>query len=166
MAEKNSKNLLNKNKEEKGVKFDKTSDFVPLGQYVPITKNIKSVPKKLNHTDISDIPTFSIYDGDYLSRVSLSKKDFFNYTKDNFFKFLKFLFVNLPIVDFFFLKLKQSKIRKSINSLDCINEDVDKLVNFFEGKSVVNESKYKKICEELIKANNIQSKIEKEIKTE
>ena len=35
-------------------------------------------------------------------------------------------------------------------------------VNYFEGKTVVNEQKYQKICEELIKANNIQAKIKKE----
>lgn len=82
--------------------------------------------------------------------------------RGNFWDFLKLLFFNLPIIEFLFLKIRQAKIRESISTLDNINEDVDKLVNYFEGKTVVNEQKYQKICEELIKANNIQAKIKKE----
>ena len=165
MSENNSKDLLNKKNDKKNFIANKSDEYIPMSKYIPISKNIKPIPKKINHPDFSEIPTFSIYDGDYLSRVSISQKDFFGNAKDNIFKFLKFIFVNLPIINFFYLKIKQSKIKNSMNTLDCINEDVDKLVNFFEGKSVVNETKYKKICEELIKANNIQSEIEKEIKT-
>ena len=165
MSENNSKKLMNRERLVKAFQSEKPSDYIPMSQYIPITR-ATSAPKIIKHADISEIPTFSIYDGDYLARVSISKKDFSGNAKDNIFKFLKFLFVNIPIINFLYLKRKQAKIKKSIRTLDCINEDVDKLVNFFEGKSVVNETKYKKICEELIKANNIQSEIKKEIKTE
>ena len=166
MTKNNYRKILDREDIIKALQDDKPSEYFPMSQYIPITRNIKSAPQKLKQSDISEIPTFSIYDGDYLARVSISKKDFFGNAKNSIFKFLKFLFVNMPIINFLYLKSKQAKIKKSISTLDCINEDVDKLVNYFEGKSVVNETKYKKICEELIKANNIQSEIKKEIKNE
>lgn len=149
--------------------FGKNKTFVSsavLGQYVPVHKVDKNKPAECSKTTAPAelyTPKFCVYDGDYLGKNSqISKKDLYGKMRGNFWDFLKLLFFNLPIIEFLFLKIRQAKIRESISTLDNINEDVDKLVNYFEGKTVVNEQKYQKICEELIKANNIQAKIKKE----
>lgn len=149
--------------------FGKNKTFVSsavLGRYVPVHKIDKNKPAESSKTTAPAelyTPKFCVYDGDYLGKNSqISKKDLYGKMRGNFWDFLKLLFFNLPIIEFLFLKIRQAKIRESISTLDNINEDVDKLVNYFEGKTVVNEQKYQKICEELIKANNIQAKIKKE----
>lgn len=140
-----------------------TPSYALLGQYVPVHKYNGSPVKNTTVPISSDIPKFCIYDGDYLEKKQISTNDLFGSTNGSILKVLKYFFLKLPIISFFFLKEKQAKIKESISTLDSINSDVDKLVSFFEGKSVINDKKYRKICEELIKANNIQSKITKEI---
>ena len=78
-------------------------------------------------------------------------------------RFFKIIFFNLPIINFLYLKLKESKIRDSISTLNSLNGNVDNYAKHFEGRSIMNEQKYQQICAELIKANNIQSQIKREI---
>ncbi len=147
-----------------GTKSVETPSYAILGKYVPVHKfsqeKYKSVTSPISNS--SEVPKFCIYDGDYLEKNAISQDDLYKRAGGNFLQYIKFLFTNLPIVNFLFLKLKQLKIQESISTLDNINGDVDKLVSYFEGKSVINEKKYQKICEELVKANNIQTKIKKE----
>lgn len=156
-------NSADKEKIIKSFKKSEPTSIAVLGQYVPVHK-VTSVPKNKVTSPVEKTePKFCIYDGDYLKQEAISRQDLYGKIGGNLFSYLKYLFLNLPIINFLFLKIKQSKIRESISTLDSINEDVDKIARYFEGKSIVNEKKYQKICEELIKANNIQSQIKKDI---
>ena len=163
-----------KNVFEKG----KTS-YIPMGQYVPVHK----VPDKLSKEELSkiDAKDFSkkttnpfekkdfqehklcFYDGDYLKQQTLEKTDLYSFSGNMLVRFFKIIFFNLPIINFLYLKLKESKIRDSISTLNSLNGNVDNYAKHFEGRSIMNEQKYQQICAELIKANNIQSQIKREI---
>lgn len=149
------------------VKKADSSSFTALGQYVPVHKfnseNKPLVKEKATVPIEKQEPNFCIYDGDYLKSDTISRQDLYGKTGGNFWNYFKYLLLNLPIISFFFLKIKQSRIKDSILRLDSINEDVEKLAGYFQGKAIINEKKYQQICQELIKANNIQAHIKKDI---
>lgn len=70
----------------------------------------------------------------------------------------------VPVVNYFSLKEKQNKIKETINTLNSINNDVDELINLSVPSYGELADKYKFLSENLIKANNINSQIRKEIK--
>ena len=107
MAEKSSKKLYNVDETGKVNIINVLSeDFVQLGKYVPVTRDIKPAKKPIKQISVSDTHTFSVYDYDYLSRVSANKKDFYLSAKKSIFKILKS----------FFSKLIQPKIEQKIKS--------------------------------------------------
>lgn len=110
MAENKLKYFPNKNIGLKTFQINDLSDYIPLSKYVPISNNIKSVPKKTEHAKISDVSTFSIYDTEYLSRTAIEKKDFLSSAKEKITK----------IFHYFNSKNKQTK-KKTTNSLDYLN---------------------------------------------
>lgn len=69
----------------------------------------------------------------------------------------------VPVVNYFVLKEKQDKIKETINRLNSINNDVDELINSSVPFGEIPD-KYKILSENLMKANNINSQIRKEIK--
>ena len=153
--------------------------FIPMGQYVPVHKvsdkltkdelakiDAKEFLKKTsNPFEKKDYPEHKLcfYDGDYLKRQTLKKTNIYSFSGNMLVRFLKIIFFNLPIVNFLYLKIKESKIKDSISTLNSLNCNVDKYAEHFEGKSIINEQKYQQICAELIKANNIQSQIKRDI---
>lgn len=162
--------------------FDKTkTSHIPMGQYVPVHK----VKDKLTEEELSKIDAkeflkktpqtnpfekrveqehkLCFYDGDYLKRQTLEKADIYSFSGNMLTKFVKIIFFNLPIINFLYLKFKESKIRDSISTLNLLNGNVDEYAKHFEGKSIINEQKYQQICAELIKANNIQTQIKRDI---
>lgn len=70
----------------------------------------------------------------------------------------------VPVVNYFALKEKQNKIKETINTLNSINNDVDELINLSVPSYGELSDKYKILTDSLIKANNINSQIRKEIK--
>ena len=153
--------------------------FSPMGLYVPVHKvsdkltkdelakiDAKEFLKKTsNPFEKKDYPEHKLcfYDGDYLKRQTLKKTNLYSFSGNMLVRFLKIIFFNLPIVNFLYLKIKESKIKDSISTLNSLNCNVDKYAEHFEGKSIINEQKYQQICAELIKANNIQSQIKRDI---
>ena len=165
---------------ESKIVFDKkNSSYIPMGQYVPVHK----VPDKLSKEELSKIDAkeflkktsnpfekkdfqehkLCFYDGDYLKQQTLEKTDLYAFSGNMLVRFFKIIFFNLPVVNFLYLKLKESKIKDSISTLNSLNGSVDNYAKHFEGKSIINEQKYQQICAELIKANNIQSQIKRDI---
>ena len=90
MVERN--NIFRQENNEKIFRFTESSDFIPLSSYVPISKDIKPVRKKTIQSDITNVPSFSVYEGDYLIKAALNKRSFFSGAKDTAFKILKLLF--------------------------------------------------------------------------
>ena len=82
--------FVNKNIGLKTFQTGSFSDYIPMSQYIPITKNISSYPKKIKQADISETPTFSIYEGDYIPKELMRKKSFLTDAKNNIFKFFRF----------------------------------------------------------------------------
>lgn len=109
MAENKMKYFPNKNIGLKTFQINDLSAYIPLSQYVPISKNIKSVPKKLEQTKISDVSTFSIYETEYISRTVAEKKDFLTGAKEKITKI------------FHYFNSNNKQIKKSANSLDYLN---------------------------------------------
>lgn len=68
----------------------------------------------------------------------------------------------IPVINYFFLKEKQAKLKVTLQDLNSINSNVDELINL-SFPMEENFDKYKIISENLIKANEIHSKIIKEI---
>lgn len=180
MADNNKKsNQSGKPSELKVIFNRKNSSYIPMGQYVPVHK----VPDKLSKEELlkldakeflkknsnpfekKDIQEHKLcfYDGDYLKRQTLEKTNLYSFSGNLLFRFFKIIFFNLPIINFLYLKLKESKIKDSISALNSLNGSVDTYAKHFEGKSIINEQKYQQICAELIKANNIQSQIKHDI---
>lgn len=174
----------NKNKASASKKniFEKSqTSHIPMGQYVPVHK----VADKLTKEELSKIdakeflkktpqsnpfekkvePTHTLcfYDGDYLKNQTYEEANLYSFSGNMFVRFFKIIFFNLPIVNFLYLKLKESKIKDSISTLNSLNCNVDRYAKHFEGKSIINEQKYQQICSELIRANNIQSQIKRDI---
>ena len=89
MVERN--NIFGQDNNEKIFRFSEPSGFIPLSSYVPISKDIRPVRKKINHSDITNVPSFSVYEGDYLIKTALNKKSFFSCAKDTVFKMFKLL---------------------------------------------------------------------------
>lgn len=69
----------------------------------------------------------------------------------------------IPVMNYFVLKEKQNKIKETIMSLDSLNNEVDELINLSVPYGETSD-KYKILSENLMKANNINSQIRKEIK--
>jgi hypothetical protein len=140
--------------------------YVAMGQYIPVHKNIEKNNQKItSHTNpISNSqPKFCISDADYFCVNSSVENNNSNKLGKNVLNFWKTIFVNLPVINFVYLKIKQAEIKKSIVTLHAINEDVDNYVKNFEGKSVLNEDKYRKICAELKKASDVKQQLENDI---
>lgn len=74
----------------------------------------------------------------------------------------KRFFSNVPVIGYFMMKEKQAKLKSTLKSLNSINSEVDELINL---SSPYGEQpdKYKILCENLVKANNIHAQIRKEI---
>jgi len=156
----------------------KTS-YIPMGQYVPVHKVADKLTKEelskidakdflkktTNPFEKKDLPEHKLcfYDGDYLKRQTDENSDLYAFSGNMLVRFFKIIFFNLPIVNFLYLKFKESKIRDSISTLNSLNGNVDNYAKHFEGKSIINEQKYQQICAELIKANNIQTQIKRDI---
>lgn len=90
MVERN--NIFRQENNGKIFRFSEPSDFIPLSSYVPISKDIKPVRKKINHSDVTNVSSFSVYEGDYLIKTAINKKSFFSCAKDTVFKMFKLLF--------------------------------------------------------------------------
>lgn len=161
----NREEELSKEKIIKGINKKRTPEYAVLGQYVPVDKTFsaKNDPQKNKTNPVKNIepPKFCIYDGDYIHSVNIDRKDIVKKNGKGFLNSLKIIFFNLPVISFFYLQIKHMKLKEFLSTLESINENTDIAANFFEGKMVLNEQKYKKICEELIKANNIHAQIEK-----
>lgn len=155
---------MDKNEQEKEriiQSFNKksTPEVALLGQYVPVSKmkkfNLKGADKLksvTNPVQNSLPPKFCVYDGDYLG-IDKNEKTLAEQKQNAVFKILKNIFVNIPVVSFFLLKIKQLKLREFLTTLESVNANTDRAADFFEGKTVLNEEKYRKICAELRKIN-------------
>lgn len=153
-------------------KSAQTSNYTTLGQYIPIHKYSGNNSAAVNTGKFTsplkplDTPKFNIYEGDYICNSKVDKKELYKKLAKNTARIFKLLFFNIPFLNFFSWQDKQFKIKETLSKIESINQDVDKLVSHFEGKSPMNEQKYREICDELIRVSKLQSKIKKEIMDE
>lgn len=167
-----SKNRDNSSSSKKNI-FEK-QNHIPMGQYVPVHR----VADKLTKEELSKIDAkeflrkipqsnpfekkietehkLCFYDGDYLKNQT--HESLYSFSGNMFVRFFKIIFFNLPIINFLYLKFKESKIKDSISTLNSLNCNVNEYAKHFEGRSIINEQKYQQICTELIRTNNLQTK--------
>lgn len=153
---------MDKNEQEKEKivqSFSKkvTPEVALLGQYVPVTKtkkfDLKGADKlQSNPFQKKETPKFCIYDGDYLG---IDKNDNSEKKQKVVWRILKNILTNMPVISFFLLKIKQLKLREFLTTLEAVNANTDRAAEFFEGKTVLNEEKYRKICAELRNAQEL-----------
>lgn len=131
----------------------------------PIPKNIKS-------KGTNPIKRLNTYDNDFLPQEDVSnqiqksnnifKHSDFSQFSNHLMAAFKGLITNTPVINYFIMKDRQSKLKQTLNKLNSINSDVDELINLsvpFGEKT----DKYKMLCENLVKANQIHAQIRREI---
>lgn len=134
----------------------------------PVPNNVK--PKATN-----PIKRLNTFDNDFLPQENQAesvKKPFknifqkpdFNHLTNQVAVAFKSLMANTPVINYFLMKDKQSKLKKTLNTLNAINSDVDELINLAVPYGEQSD-KYKMLCENLVKANQIHSQIRKEIQS-
>lgn len=127
---------------------------------IPIRKKRKS--KRLNTIDTDYLPD------EATDEVVKENADNFFITeekskiKENFKKAVEHFFTATPLINYFFLKQKQQKIQKTIETLNDINQNVDELLNsavpYGEEKTL-----YQDIAKNLTDAANLLGKANKEL---
>lgn len=134
----------------------------------------KNINQQKNEKSTNTIKRLNIFDNYFLqdgqvpeenSKNSQLKKSFISSDSKQVFKSMQVAFKGVlervPVINYFVLRDKQNKIKETIKTLSTINNDMDELIrlSYPYGES----DKYKMLSETIIKANNIHSRIKKEI---
>ena len=139
---------------EKLKKYDNSiqntnNSFAVLGQYVPIHKFEKNKEEHQNQKATSpfeqknESSRLNIYDGDYLQYQYSDRLNLYSNNKLNIWQYLKYLFFNLPLINILYLKIKQSKIRQTINTIDKMSLDINNYSNYLRNSASVSTPKFK-----------------------
>lgn len=134
----------------------------------------KNINQQKNEKKTNTIKRLNVFDNYFLQdkqppeenlKNNQSNKFFISSDFKQVFKSLQVVFKGtlekVPVVNYFVLRDKQNRIKETIKTLSTINNDMDELISlsYPYGES----DKYKMLSETIIKANNIHSKIRKEI---
>jgi len=120
--------------------------FAVLGKYVPVHKydenNSSSKTTSPIEKQKKEHSKLNICDNDYLIYKYFDEYNI-NGKKFTLWKFLKFLVLNLPLINVFFLKFKESKIRKTIETLDDMSSDIGIYSKFLRNSAVIQKPDFK-----------------------
>ena len=115
----------------------------------------KSKSKRLNAYD-SEL----LYQEEAI-KVDLADKSSKSIMGKSFTSLLKAFGSRLPIVNYFLLKDKKNKIKRTLDTLNSINDSVDEIIN--TSSPYGETDKYDALWQKIMEANNINSKFNNEL---
>ncbi|MCR5262214.1 MAG: hypothetical protein K6C94_10325 [Candidatus Gastranaerophilales bacterium] len=139
------KNLYKNIKKFDFVSKTKDNPFATLGKYIPVYRYEENPSKRATspfEKEKKEHRTLNICDNDYFAYKYFDEYNL-NGKNMTFFKLLKFLFLNLPVINFLYLKIKRSKIRKTIKSLDEMSSDIGIYSRFLRNSAVITKPNFK-----------------------
>lgn len=157
------KNSSEKNKKNNPFAVKDNVSYTALSQYVPIHKLENSASEGSSKmtspfTEKKEPPktTFSMYDSDYFKNQYSDNLDLTGGTGGKIWKLIKYLFVNMPVINILYLKFKQLKIKETISALDNMSSDIYCSSRYLQNSAVINSQKFSNFSGKQI-SNVVQS---------